>query len=77
MGIDFNSAADGMGANINEAVKKISAAEVSMLDGMIAVLENIVAMEKLGDITADDTELELGDIVITGGDAVDANGNPV
>jgi len=45
-----------------------------MLDGLIAMLEIIVAMEQLGDITGDDTSIDLGDIFVTTGEA-EANAN--
>ena len=67
MGVDFASAAGGLGANIDDGIHEIAQAEVDMLDGIIRVLEMIVAMEKLGNIDADnDMTIEMPEIGITG-----------
>jgi len=65
LGIDFSSGADDMAKNVDAGVKAYAKAQVDMLDGMIKLMETIVAMEELGDIDVDKNGINLGDIVET------------
>ena len=53
IGIDFAEASVSMGAGIDEGIHALAESQVSMLDGLIQLLETIVAMEKIGDVEAD------------------------
>lgn len=62
--VDFSSAKN-MVKDVEKGIDAMADEQISMLDGLIALLETIVAMEKLNDITAggeDDTKIDLGDI---------------
>ena len=53
LGIDFGSAGAEMDAGVTAGIQDFAHAQVNMLDGMIQLLETIVAMEQLGDIADD------------------------
>lgn len=63
IGVNFLSGSEDMGANITKGINSLAQSQVDMLDGVIAMLEVIVAMEQLGDIDIDnDGTLEMGEI---------------
>ena len=63
IGIDFESGAAGMGANIEDGIHAMAQSQISMLDGLIAFLQTIVAMQKLGDVDTDFSgSIEIGEI---------------
>lgn len=68
IGIEIQSGAEAMQDSVTKGIQAAAKSQVSMLDGLIAMLEVIVAMEKLSDISGEDTEIDLGDIVIEGPD---------
>ena len=70
LGIDMKTGAETMADNVDEGIRSVAKSQVKMLDGLIAMLEIIVAMEQLGDITGEDTTIDLGDIFAVGGQAV-------
>jgi hypothetical protein len=55
---------DEMGANIDDGIHAAAESQIKMLDGLIQLLETIVAMEGLSDIAGDDMVLELPEIVV-------------
>jgi len=61
-----------MSTNFHEALKAMATSQIEMIDGMILLLESVVAMEKLGSVTTDDVIIELPEIFMT-----DDNGNPI
>lgn len=70
LGIDMKTGAETMAENVDEGIRSVAKSQVKMLDGLIAMLEIIVAMEQLGDITGEDTTIDLGDIFAVNGQAV-------
>ena len=57
-GLDFSMSAQDMGAGIEAGLQDYARAQVDMLDGMISMLETIVAMEELGDIEIDGNSIQ-------------------
>ena len=49
-GLDFSTGAAAMQSGVDEGIHAIAHSQVEMLDGMIKLMETIVAMEKLGDV---------------------------
>ena len=62
IGIDFAAGADDLAANVNAGIKEMAQSQVQMLDGLIQLLETIVAMEGLGDIDTEGNGIDLGNI---------------
>jgi len=62
MSIDFESGADAFSGGVTEGIQALAKSQVEMLDGMIQLLETVVAMEKLGNITGGDEEINLTDL---------------
>lgn len=62
IGVDFASSADGMAAGIDDGIHAMAQSQIDMLDGLISLLETIVAMESLGDIDVDGDGIDLTDI---------------
>ena len=62
IGLSLSSGGSSLEKGITSGVESIANAQVEALDGVIAMLELIVAMEQLGDITGKDTKIDLGDI---------------
>ena len=63
LGLDLTSSADSLDKNIDAMIDAIAEDQIDMLNGMISLLEVIVAMENLGDIDVDsDLTLDLGEI---------------
>jgi len=54
-----------MQSSVTSGIQAMAKSQVKMLDGLIAMLEIIVAMEQLGEITGEDTQIDLGDIFVT------------
>ena len=69
IGINIQSGAEAMQQSVTDGIQAAANSQVEMLDGLIAMLEIIVAMEQLGNITGDDTTIDLGDIFMVGGEA--------
>ena len=60
---DMQVGASDMGEGFDDAIKSMAKSQIKMLDGMIQLLETIVAMEQLGDIDVDgDNILDIGEI---------------
>ena len=66
LGISLAKGGKELKSGIDDGIDAIADAQISALDGTIAMLELIVAMESLGDIAADDIEITLPDIVVNG-----------
>ena len=64
IGIGIESGAAAMQDSVTKGIQSAAQSQVEMLDGLIAMLEIIVAMEQLGDITGEDTQIDLGDIFV-------------
>ena len=64
IGIGIKSGAEAMQDSVTSGIQAAAKSQVKMLDGLIAMLEIIVAMEQLGDITGEDTQIDLGDIFV-------------
>lgn len=63
LGIDFASGANSAKSNFADGVHALAESQIAMLDAAIKVLEVIVAMESLGDISVDDNpEFSFGDV---------------
>ena len=63
LSIDFASGAEGAKNNFVEGVHALAESQIAMLDAAIKVLEVVVAMESLGDISVDDNpEFSFGDV---------------
>lgn len=73
VGIEIKSGAEAMQQSVTDGIQAAAKAQVDMLDGLIQMLEVIVAMEKLSDISGEDTTIDLGDIVIEGPDGTSFN----
>ena len=70
IGVDFAASAADMQAGVDEGIDTLARSQISMLDGVIQVLETIVAMEKLGDLDTDnDMKITLPELLL------DKNGN--
>lgn len=75
IGVEFKAGAGGMKQGIDDGIKAMAQSQIDMLDGMIQMLETIVAMEKLGDIAGEDDVIDIGDILPK--IEWDENGNPI
>lgn len=75
IGVEFKAGAGGMKQGIDDGIKAMAQSQIDMLDGMIQMLETIVAMEKLGDIAGKDDVIDIGDILPK--IEWDENGNPI
>lgn len=64
VGIDIKSGASVLSSGVTEGIQSVAKAQMNALDGLIQMLELIVAMEELGNIAGEDTTIDLGDIVI-------------
>lgn len=63
MSLDFEAGADAFSGNVTEGIQTFAKSQVEMLDGMIQMLETIVAMEKLGDIDGNGNKhIEIDDL---------------
>ena len=61
-GLDFETGADAMKSGVNEGIREMAKSQVEMLDGMIQLMETIVAMEKLGDIDVDGNGIDFSEM---------------
>ena len=68
IGIDFEAGSGEMSDGIDAGIKEIANSQIKMLDGMIRLLEVIVAMEQLGDVTGGDHTIDFTDFFIDIGD---------
>lgn len=77
LGLNLSMSAEEMAAGVEAGIDAAADANIEMLDGLIAVLETIVAMKGLEDITGEDNEINISDIfpelTVDGGGA-DATG---
>ena len=64
LGINLAKGGSELEGNIDKGIDAIADAQIHALDGMIAMLELIVAMEELGDIAGEDMTIGLPDIAI-------------
>ena len=62
IGVEFKKGAGGMKQGIDDGIKAMAQSQIDMLDGMIQMLETIVAMEKLGDIAGENDVIDVSDI---------------
>ena len=63
LGIDFSAGAADFAGNVDQGIKDFAHSQVEMLDGMIQLMETIVAMEQLSDVDVNaDNKLDLGEI---------------
>ena len=62
-GIDLAAGANSMQEGVDKGIDAIADSQIKMLDSMIQLMETIVAMEQLGDITGEDNEINLKDIL--------------
>lgn len=66
MALNFESGADAFSDDVTKGIKAMAQSQVKMLDGMIQLLETVVAMEKLGDIDSDTNgKIDLTDLFPT------------
>jgi phage tail tape-measure protein len=62
IGTGIASSAEMMGDDVSAGIKAMSDAQVEMLDGLIAMLELIVAMEELGDIDVEGNGIDFHEL---------------
>ena len=62
LGSSFSASAATMGKDVEAGIHEMAQSQIDMLDGMIALLETVVAMEKLGDVAGEDMSIDLGDL---------------
>ena len=63
IGTNFMTSADGMADGIDEGIKEIAKSQIKMLDGMIQLMETVVAMQKLGNVDIDaNNKLDLNEM---------------
>ena len=62
MSLNFEEGADAFSSNVTEGIQKMAKSQSDMLGGLIKVLELVVAMEKLGDITGDNDTIDVTDL---------------
>jgi len=61
-GANFTGGAEGMAKGVHAGIKAMAESQIEMLDGMIQLLETVVAMEGLKDIAGTDNEIDLTDL---------------
>lgn len=61
-GANFTGGAEGMAKGVHEGIKAMAESQIEMLDGMIQLLETVVAMEGLKDIAGTDNKIDLTDL---------------
>lgn len=62
VGLDILGGANGLSDNVDKGINQIAHAQVEMLNGMIGVLETVVEMEKLGDISGENNTINLEEL---------------
>ena len=62
LGFNFEAAGADMASGVEKGIHEMAESQIEMLDGLIQMLELIVAMENLGDITGGDNTIDIGDI---------------
>ena len=62
MELDFEAGADAFSSGVTQGIQSLAKSQVKMLDGMIQLLETVVAMEKLGDITGANDTIDIIDL---------------
>jgi len=62
MEISFEEGADAFNSGVDDGIRAMAQGQIKMLDGMIQLLETVVEMEKLGDITNGDNTIDLVDL---------------
>jgi len=73
MELDFTQGTDAFSAGVTTGIQELAKSQSQMLDGMIKLLETVVAMEKLGDIDeGKDGHIDIGDLFPT----IDFGGEP-
>ena len=75
MSLNFEAGADAFSGGVTEGIQTLAKSQVDMLDGMIQLLETVVAMESLGDIDTDKNGIiDLSNILKIN---TDENGNEI
>ena len=67
LGLNLEKGGKDFEKSVDAGINAIADSQIKALDGLIAMLELIVAMEQLGDITGEDTTIDLGDIFAVDG----------
>ena len=71
IGLALSSGGSSLEAGITKGIQSMAESQVKMLDGLIAMLEIVVAMEQLGDIAGENNVIDLRELfTITGGEEV-------
>ena len=70
IGVNFKAGSGDMSNGIDAGLKAMAQSQIDMLDGLIQMLEAIVAMEELGDLDIDGNGIDLSELfkVTTGDD---------
>jgi len=76
IGIDFAAGASAMSDKVDAGIHDLAQSQIDMLDGMISLLETIVAMEGLQDLDVAGDGIDLGDIMEVHYDAGTADYTP-
>ena len=61
-GANFTGGAEGMAKGVHEGIQAMAKSQIEMLDGMIQLLETVVAMEGLKDVAGEDNEIDLSEL---------------
>lgn len=62
IGLDVLGGANELSDGVDAGIQAMARSQIDMLDGIIAMLEAVVAMEQLGDIAGGDNVIDLGDM---------------
>ena len=62
MSLDFEAGANNFSSGVTDGIQAMAKSQIEMLDGMIQLLETVVAMEKLGDITGENDTIDISDL---------------
>ena len=62
LGIDFSTGAADLKQQVGKGIQSVAKSQIQMIEALIQMLELIAAMEELGDITGEDTHIDLGDV---------------
>lgn len=73
IGLDILGGANSLSDGVDDGIHRLAKAQIKMLDGAIAMLEAIVAMQQIGDIAADGLDIN-GDAVFDPSDLFSEEG---
>lgn len=62
IGTDFSLGADMMSSGVEDGIHAMAQSQIDMLDAMINLLEAVVAMENIDELTGDDKVLDMTDL---------------